>query len=176
MPFIKKIKFILLLMLNYNSTFFFYFVCYNFDVIFMKKKLYSIFLALLLGGIMAFITIKKFSFASKTYTVSIYQLGVYKNYDNALSKALNAKGAIIVSKDDTYQVIGAIASSTSSKNKLENLLKEEELNYYEKMITLDEESKKTIDEYELLINKTDDLEVLKKLNEQLLLNISERMN
>ena len=125
---------------------------------------------------MALITINKFSFNQKTFIVSIYQLGVYKNYDNALAKARNAKGAIIVNNDDTYQVIGAIASSKTSKDKISLLLKNENLDYYEKEINLDAESKKTIDEYELLINKTDDLEVLKKLNEQLLANISERVN
>ena len=142
----------------------------------MKKKFYLIIFAIFLGGVMAFITINKFSFNQKTFIVSIYQLGVYKNYDNALAKARNAKGAIIVNNDDTYQVIGAIASSKTSKDKISLLLKNENLDYYEKEINLDAESKKTIDEYELLINKTDDLEVLKKLNEQLLANISERVN
>ena len=142
----------------------------------MKKKFYLIILAIFLGGVMALITINKFSFNQKTFIVSIYQLGVYKNYDNALAKAHNAKGTIIVNNDDTYQVIGAIASSKTSKDKISLLLKNENLDYYEKEINLDAESKKTIDEYELLINKTDDLEVLKKLNEQLLANISERVN
>ena len=142
----------------------------------MKKKFYLIIFAIFLGGVMALITINKFSFNQKTFIVSIYQLGVYKNYDNALAKARNAKGAIIVNNDDTYQVIGAIASSKTSKDKISLLLKNENLDYYEKEINLDAESKKTIDEYELLINKTDDLEVLKKLNEQLLANISERVN
>lgn len=142
----------------------------------MKKKVYTIILAILLGSIMAFITVNKYSFIKKSYPVSIYQLGVYKDYDNALTKAKSAKGAIIVSKDETYQVIGAVAISNTSKSKLAELLKNNDLEYYEKEINLDEEAKKTIDEYELLINKTDDIEVLTKLNEQLLLNISERMN
>ena len=124
---------------------------------------------------MALITLYKFNFKAKTYSVAIYQLGIFKNYDNALKKAQDAKGAIIISKDDNYQVIGAIASSKESQDKLANLLKNEQLDYYLKEIDLNEESKKTIDEYELLINKTDDLEVLKKLNEELLKSILERM-
>ena len=142
----------------------------------MKKKLFTIILALFLGCSMALITVHKFSFKKETYSVSIYQLGIYHNYDNALKKAESAKGAIIVSNDDTYQVIGAIAHSKTSKNKLTSLLKNEDLDYFEKEINLDDEIKQTIDEYEILINKTDDLKVLKKLNEQLLSNISERMN
>ena len=141
----------------------------------MKKKIMTIILAIILGGSMALITLKKFNFKDKTYTVSIYQLGVYKNYDNALKKAQDAKGAIIISKYDNYQVIGAIASSPDSKDKLATLLKKEKLDYYLKQLDLNEESKKTIDKYELLINKTDDLEVIKKLNEELLKNILERM-
>ncbi len=141
----------------------------------MKKKLLIILFALFLGGSMALITLYKFNFKAKTYSVAIYQLGIFKNYDNALKKAQDAKGAIIISKDDNYQVIGAIASSKESQDKLANLLKNEQLDYYLKEIDLNEESKKTIDEYELLINKTDDLEVLKKLNEELLKSILERM-
>ena len=124
---------------------------------------------------MALITLYKFNFKTKTYPVAIYQLGVYKNYDNALKKAQDAKGAIIISRDDNYQVIGAIASSKESQDKLANLLKNEQLDYYLKELDLNEESKETIDEYELLINKTDDLDVLKKLNEELLKSILERM-
>ena len=141
----------------------------------MKKKLLIMLFALLLGGSMALITLYKLNFKAKTYPVAIYQLGVYKNYDNALKKAQDAKGAIIISRDDNYQVIGAIASSKESQNKLANLLKNEQLDYYLKELDLNEESKETIDEYELLINKTDDLEVLKKLNEELLKSILERM-
>ena len=141
----------------------------------MKKKLLIMLFALLLGGSMALITLYKLNFKAKTYPVAIYQLGVYKSYDNALKKAQTAKGAIIISHDDNYQVIGAIASSKESQNKLANLLKNEQLDYYLKELDLNEESKETIDKYELLINKTDDLEVLKKLNEELLKNILERM-
>ena len=124
---------------------------------------------------MALITIYKFNFKEKSYSVAIYQLGVYKNYDNALRKAQDSKGAIIISNEDNYQVIGAMAYSKTSKEKLANLLKNEQLDYYLKELDLNEESKETIDEYELLINKTDDLEVLKKLNEDLLKSITERM-
>ena len=131
--------------------------------------------AFILGGIMALITLYKFNFKAKTYPVAIYQLGVYKSYDNALKKAQDAKGAIIISNDDNYQVIGAIAYSKTSQDKLATLLKSEQLDYYLKELNLNEDSKKTIEEYELLINKTDDLDVLKKLNEDLLKNILERM-
>ncbi len=141
----------------------------------MKKKLLIILFALFLGGTMALVTLHKFNFKAKTYRVAIYQLGIFKNYDNALKKAQDAKGAIIISNNENYQVIGAIASSKESQDKLANLLKNEQLDYYLKEIDLNEESKETIDEYELLINKTNDLEVLKKLNEELLKSILERM-
>lgn len=139
----------------------------------MKKKLF--FLAFLLGSSMALITIYKFNFKEKSYSVAIYQLGVYKNYDNALRKAQDSKGAIIISNEDNYQVIGAMAYSKTSKEKLANLLKNEKVDYYIKELSINEDAKNQILEYELLINKTDDLEVLKKLNEDLLKSITERM-
>ena len=79
---------------------------------------------------MALITIYKFNFKEKSYSVAIYQLGVYKNYDNALRKAQDSKGAIIISNEDNYQVIGAMAYSKTSKEKLANLLKNEKVDYY----------------------------------------------
>ena len=124
---------------------------------------------------MALITIYKFNFKEKSYSVAIYQLGVYKNYDNALRKAQDSKGAIIISNEDNYQVIGAMAYSKTSKEKLANLLKNEKVDYYIKELSINEDAKNQILEYELLINKTDDLEVLKKLNEDLLKSITERM-
>ena len=124
---------------------------------------------------MALITIYKFNFKEKSYSVAIYQLGVYKNYDNALRKAQDSKGAIIISNEDNYQVIGAMAYSKTSKEKLANLLKNEKVDYYIKELSINEDAKNQILEYELLINKTDDLEVLKKLNENLLKSITERM-
>ena len=142
----------------------------------MKKKIITILVSLFLGGSMGFLTIHKFNFENTTYKFSAFQLGVYKSYDNALEKAKTANGAIIISKENGYEVIGAIAHSDASKAKLKELLVKDNLEYYQKDIILNEKVKETVDEYELLINATDDYVVLEKLNEQLLKNIEERMN
>ncbi len=139
----------------------------------MKKKLKIIFLALILGGCFALITLLKFS--SFKSVPQLYQLGVYKNLDNAEKMADELPGAIILKNEDTYQVIGAIARSQVSKEKIENLLSKENLNYYKKPINLTSDELQMVDDYELMIEKVSDYDTLKLLNEQLLKKLEERM-
>lgn len=139
----------------------------------MKKKLKIIFLALILGGCFALITLLKFS--SFKSVPQLYQLGVYKNLDNAEKMADELPGAIILKNEDTYQVIGAIARSQVSKEKIESLLSKENINYYKKPINLTSDELQMVDDYELMIEKVSDYDTLKLLNEQLLKKLEERM-
>ena len=139
----------------------------------MKKKLISILLAFILGGTMAIITYYKINLKSKN-NAYIYQLGIYKDYNNALNKANLSNGALIAKKDDMYQVIGAI--SLNEEAKAEKVLDEKQLDYYKKEVKLDDNLIKTISEYELLIDKTEDLDLLTKLNNDLLKELQERIS
>ena len=139
----------------------------------MKKKLKIIFLALILGGCFALITLLKFS--SFKSVPQLYQLGVYKNLDNAEKMADELPGAIILKNEDTYKVIGAIARSQVSKEKIESLLSKENINYYKKPINLTSDELQMVDDYELMIEKVSDYDTLKLLNEQLLKKLEERM-
>ncbi len=142
----------------------------------MKKRLLLFICAFVLGGLMAYITKVRFQNLENNHFIIAYQLGIYSSYENALKMAKDAKGAIIVNKNNTYQVIGAVANSKASEEKMENLLKQENLTYYPKKISLNSKALKTVEEYELLIRETEDFDALKVLNEQLLKSLEERMN
>ncbi len=141
----------------------------------MKKKLIFIVTAILLGGAMAYISYNKLN-KIKTTNATAYQIGLFKNYDNALKKAKTSGGALIIKKGDDYQVIGSIRSSEKAKEQLEQYYKNQNISYYKKNITLDEEEKELLNNYELFLNQTTDPDILKKLNEKLLQELQERMN
>lgn len=136
----------------------------------MKKKLILIVFALFLGGIMAFITYQKFKgFDGEILgDVTLYQLGVYESYENALAKKESFTGSLVVNKDNMYQVIGAIVKSEACAKKIEELLSEENITYYKKKIMLNEEDTKMVENYELLMEKADNADTLELINQELL--------
>lgn len=144
----------------------------------MKKKIYLLLFAFFLGGTMAYITYKKVKLYIPKQEVSsyqAYQVGVYKEYQNAVFKAQEAKGAIIVPQNDTYQVIVAIAKSDRNKAKIEELLHRDNVSYYKKEITLNEEEKEVVEDYEVMMEQATDLDALKLMNQKLLKTLQERV-
>ena len=105
----------------------------------------------------------------------MYQIGLYKNYQNALSKAQSVKGAIIVNNDYGYQVIAAVAKSANNKEKIEQMLTEDDIQYFAKEVTLPKSANETIDEYEMVIEQTSSPDTLRILNQKLLQALEERL-
>ena len=141
----------------------------------MKKKLLSLFIAIFLGGAMAYITYKKFMSYENLTTIDAYQTGIYNNYSNALANAEKLNGSIIINDNNQFLVIAAVAPSTTSKEKIEYLLQNENIDYYQKQLSLKTNLKKDLSYYEQALNQTNDLDTLKQLNQKLLEKLQERI-
>lgn len=134
----------------------------------MKKKLMILFLAILVGAILSIpaLSLKKETTITKT-TMYVLQLGVYKNYDNALEKKGELEGSVIYKNDDNYYVLAGISKEVENLSFMEECLKTKGIPYYKKQMKIlyDED---TYDKYVLLLEKIKDEDSLKKVNEKLL--------
>lgn len=134
----------------------------------MKKKLMILFLAILVGAILSIpaLSLKKGAKITKT-NMYVLQLGVYKNYDNALEKKGELEGSVIYKKGDNYYVLAGISKEVENLSFMEECLKTKDIPYYKKQMNIlyDED---TYDKYVLLLKKIKDEDSLKKVNEKLL--------
>ena len=134
----------------------------------MKKKIIILFLAILVGAILAVpaLALKE---EKKMTTDSMYilQLGVFKNYGNAIEKMSQIDGAVIYKSKDTYYVLAGISKEEDKMSSIENYLQNEGVLYYKKQMNIlyDEDA---YNKYVLLLEKVTDAESLKKINEKLL--------
>lgn len=126
----------------------------------MKKVLFSILLAIILGGVFAIYVYKKMMSDSipainTNDKNSIYaiQIGVFNNYDNAKEMAENY-GALIVGDNDKYRVYIALCNKTLSK--IKDYYDSIGLSYYVKTIEVNSSFSNTLDEYEEMISVSDD--------------------
>ncbi len=124
---------------------------------------------------MAYITYKKFMSYENLTTIYAYQTGIYNNYSNALANAEKLNGSIIINDNNQFLVIAAVAPSTTSKEKIEYLLQNENIDYYQKQLSLKTNLKKDLSYYEQALNQTNDLDTLKQLNQKLLEKLQERI-
>lgn len=127
---------------------------------------------------MAFITYQKFSQSNEKLTslVTIYQVGIYNQYNNALDKSKQLSGAIIMERNNQYQVIAGVSKSKDASKKIETLLNNQNVDYYKKEQLVTSELISVIDDYELMITKTNKEDTLNLLNQKLLKTLQERMN
>ena len=139
----------------------------------MKKTVITILLALALGSAFGIYMFKdNEDKLEKVITfsdnVTLFQLGVFSNYENAKKLKEDKKGIIIVDKD-RYRVIKGILKNEESIDKYSNYLDTANETYYLKKTKIDNEQFITyLEEVEVLLNKTNDLEVIDKLINQIL--------
>ena len=86
-------------------------------------KIIILFLAILVGAILAVpaLALKE---EKKITTDSMYilQLGVFKNYGNAIEKMSQIDGAVIYKSKDTYYVLAGISKEEDKMSSIENYL------------------------------------------------------
>lgn len=126
----------------------------------MKKVLFSILLAIILGGVFAIYVYKKMMSDSipaintnDKNNIYAIQIGVFNNYDNAKEMAENY-GALIVGDNDKYRVYIALCNKTLSK--IKDYYDSIGLSYYVKTIEVNSSFSNTLDEYEEMISVSDD--------------------
>lgn len=126
----------------------------------MKKTIISIFLAIIVGFTFGFFFLKKFNTETITEVSNIksqvyaFQIGVYKNKDNALKEASTNNGIVILD-NDIYRVYTAILKDATLIDNLKNYYNSIGLNYYLKAINVSNKTSGIIDNYESLLKSCD---------------------
>ena len=126
----------------------------------MKKTIISIFLAMIVGFTFGFFFLKKFNTETITEVSNIksqvyaFQIGVYKNRDNALNAAKTNKGIVILD-NDIYRVYIAILKDQTLIDNLKSYYSSIGLNYYLKAINVSSKTSSIIDNYESLLKSCD---------------------
>lgn len=122
----------------------------------MKKTVISIFLAIIVGFTFGFFFLKKFNTDTITEVSNIksqvyaFQIGVYKNKDNALNSASTNSG-IVIFDNDIYRVYTAILKDQTLIDNLKDYYNSIGLNYYLKAINVSSKTSSIIDNYESLL-------------------------
>lgn len=134
----------------------------------MKKKILIILMAIAVGAVLALPTLSMSSKdSSKKENMFVLQLGIFKNYDNAFEKKQSVKGSIIYQNKDVYYVLAGISKEETSLYKIEEYLKKENISYYKKQMIISYDAD-NLEKYNLLLQKTSDVETIKTLNEKVL--------
>lgn len=134
----------------------------------MKKKILIILIAIAVGAVLALPALSMSSKdSSKKENMFVLQLGIFKNYDNAFEKKQSVKGSIIYQNKDVYFVLAGISKEETGLYKIEEYLKKENISYYKKQMTISYDAD-NLEKYNLLLQKTSDVETIKTLNEKVL--------
>ena len=126
----------------------------------MKKTILTIVIAILIGFTFGFFFLKKF--IPKTITevsniksqVYAFQIGVYKNKDNATKNA-TTNNSIVVEDNNLYRVYIALLKDQTLIDNLKKYYDSIGLNYYLKAINVSYNTENIINNYELLLNNCD---------------------
>ena len=126
----------------------------------MKKTILTIVLAILIGFTFGFFFLKKIT--PKTITevsniksqVYAFQIGVYKNKDNATKNA-TTNNSIVVEDNNFYRVYIALLKDQTLIDNLKKYYDSIGLNYYLKAINVSDNTENIINNYELLLNNCD---------------------
>ena len=126
----------------------------------MKKTILTIVLAILIGFTFGFFFLKKFT--PKTITevsniksqVYAFQIGVYKNKDNATKNA-TTNNSSVVEDNNLYRVYIALLKDQTLIDNLKKYYDSIGLNYYLKAINVSYNTENIINNYELLLNNCD---------------------
>ncbi len=126
----------------------------------MKKTILTIVLAILIGFTFGFFFLKKFT--PKTIAevsniksqVYAFQIGVYKNKDNATKNAIT-NNSIVVEDNNLYRVYIALLKDQTLIDNLKKYYDSIGLNYYLKAINVSDNTENIINNYELLLNNCD---------------------
>ena len=133
----------------------------------MKKKfIFGVFIMFLLGSITGKYIYKNYNYSKEVFNednnLYFLQQGVYTNKDvlEESTKKINPK--TIIKEDNKYYVYVGITKSNSIKNKLLSLYKKQGINVYLKKINIKDNSfVDNIKQFDILINKASDTEIIK---------------
>ena len=131
----------------------------------MKRYLFTMLLAVLLGIVLAIYSFNKFQeddvpIMSNLESIYAFQIGVFKDFNNANTVA-QKYGAILILDNDNYRVY--LALSKNSLNLLKKKYDEEGISYYIKTIDVSHSFYEYLVDKENEINDSNYKEVMKDI-------------
>ncbi len=155
----------------HNLTIYLISVCYIKIGDYMKRKIILSLFVILSGVVFTFYFLnKKVFYAKEEYYVYAFQAGAYQNEDNAnkyIDSLGNIKG-IIIKDNDLYKIYVGIYKNTDIVNKMLVYFENNNINIYLKSIKVSKDFYKILDNYEKIINNTDNTYIYSKVNESIL--------
>lgn len=100
--------------------------------------------------------------------ISLFQVGVFKVYDNALNFSESFDNSLIYEDNGLYRVIIGASYHNEAKIKLEQYFTKQNITYYIKEIKVSDAFIKEITNYELVLIKCESDEVIKSLNKSIM--------
>lgn len=100
--------------------------------------------------------------------ISLFQVGVFKVYDNAINFSESFENSLIYEDNGLYRVIIGAAYHNEAKIKLEQYFTEQNITYYIKEIKMSDSFIEEITNFELILIKTESFEVINSLNKSIM--------
>ncbi len=127
----------------------------------------------MIGGIFAFLFYKDIkkevvALTTKENTISLFQVGVFEQIENAKNYQELYAPAIIYNTDNYYRVIVGISYHEENKVKLESYFTNKGIKYIIKEIKVSDDFIKKMENYEVILIKTNKNEVIDNINESML--------
>ena len=125
----------------------------------MKKTLMMIILAVIVGFSFGYLFLRKFNNEVITEVSSIksqcyaFQIGVYRNKENALKAANDSRGIVILD-NDFYRVYIALLKDENLIESLKSYYDTNNVNYYLKAIDISDKTSSILDNYEIILKRT----------------------
>lgn len=118
-----------------------------------------IILAVIVGFSFGYLFLRKFNNEVITEVSSIksqcyaFQIGVYRNKENALKAANDSRGIVILDKD-FYRVYIALLKDENLIESLKSYYDTKNVNYYLKAIDISDKTSSILDNYEIILKRT----------------------
>lgn len=100
--------------------------------------------------------------------ISLFQVGVFKVYDNAINFSESFENSLIYEDNGLYRVIIGAAYHNEAKIKLEEYFTSQNITYYIKEIKMSDSFIEEITNFELILIKTESSEVINSLNKSIM--------
>ncbi len=100
--------------------------------------------------------------------ISLFQVGVFKVYDNALNFSESFENSLIYEDNSLYRVIIGASYHVEAKIKLEQYFTNQNITYYIKDLKVNQDIIDKISNFELILIKTESSEVINSLNKSIL--------
>lgn len=135
----------------------------------MKKKIVIICLAILIGIILSFpiFPLKKENTSMTPVTLFVLQTGVFTDYENAVKEKVKIKDSIVYQDGSYFRVLVGASKNEEGLKKIEKVLEEQNIHYYKKEISFLEEEK-SLENYNLMLEKVEEKETILLLNKKIL--------